>query len=255
MVYSYYSLDVNVHSDVGLYSDDVSVLRSKMSDVSSSLDVDGDNDTSLYRRDVSTPKLSDHEMSQHANVVGDDVKNVSLSLDLDADSDTALYSEKDASTPKPSDNETLEAAPVENVSLSLYLDADTDAALYGENDVSTPKLSDNETSEAAPDGQKQILIEAEIDSEASQDESTPMFVTQTQALPPADADKDAIIVPNPLPTLPLRHYTPIFVKAYPTNKGAQYWSDEIPDPVFPVWRETNFKPPYANWKGKFKNML
>jgi hypothetical protein len=31
--------------------------------------------------------------------------------------------------------------------------------------------------------------------------------------------------------------------------------DEIPDPVFPVPWDTNFKLPYANWKGKFKNVL
>jgi hypothetical protein len=161
-------------------------------------------------------------MSQDANVVGDDVEVVSSSLNLDANTDT---------------------------------DTDTDTALYGENDVLTPKLSDNETLEAAPDGQKQILIEAEIDSEASQDESTPMVVTQTQALPSADADEDAIILPNPPSRLTLRHYTPFYVKDYPTNIGAQYWLDEIPDPVFPVPRDTNFKPPYANWKGKFKNML
>jgi hypothetical protein len=91
---------------------------------------------------------------------------------LDAKTDTALYGENDVTTPKPSDNEMSLATPVENVSLSLDLDADTNTALYGENDVPTPKLSDNETSEAVPDGQKQILIEAEIDSEASQDEST-----------------------------------------------------------------------------------
>jgi hypothetical protein len=51
-VYYYSSLDVDGDSDVGLYSDDVSVSRSKMSDVSSWLDVDGDNDTSLYGEDV-----------------------------------------------------------------------------------------------------------------------------------------------------------------------------------------------------------
>jgi hypothetical protein len=100
------------------------------------------------------------------------------------------------------------------------LDANTDSALYGENDVPTPKLSDNETSEAAPDGEKHILIKAEIDSEASQDESTPRVVTQTQALPSADADKDAIILPNPPSRLPLRHYAPFFVKDYPTKIGA-----------------------------------
>jgi hypothetical protein len=65
-----------------VYSDDVSVLRSKMSIFSSSLDIDGDNDTSLYGKDISTPKLSDHEMPQHANVVGEDVENVSTSLNL-----------------------------------------------------------------------------------------------------------------------------------------------------------------------------
>jgi hypothetical protein len=70
MVYSYSLLDVDSYSDVGLYSDDVSVSRSKMSDFASFLDVDGDNDTSLYGEDVSTPKLSDHEMPQHVNVVG-----------------------------------------------------------------------------------------------------------------------------------------------------------------------------------------
>jgi hypothetical protein len=51
-----------------------------MSDFASSLDVDGDNNTSLYGEDVSTPKLSDHEMSQHANVVGEDVENVSTMM-------------------------------------------------------------------------------------------------------------------------------------------------------------------------------
>jgi hypothetical protein len=301
-VYSYSSLSVNVNvdSDVGLYSDDVSVSRSKMSDFSSSLDVDGDNDTSLYGEDVSTPKLSDYEMPQHANVVGVGVENVSSSLDLDADTDTdtdtdtSLYGENDATapkspdnatsvatpveyvssplvtTPKPPDKKTAVSATVENVSSSLDWDADTDTLLYGENDVPTPKLSDNEMLEAAPDGQKHILIEAEIDSEASQDESTPRVVTrtqalpsadsdkdvtQTQALPSADADEDAIILPNSLSKFPPRHYAPFYVKEYPTNIGAQYWSDEIPDPVFPEPRDTNFKLLYANWKGKFKNML
>jgi hypothetical protein len=275
-VYSY-SLP-NDDDDVGLFSEDVSVSSSKMSDFSSWLDVDGDNDTSLYGEDASTPKLSDHEMS----------------LDLDADTDPSLYGANDVPTPKPPDNATLVAtpieyvslslvttpkppgnktavaAPVENVSSSIDLDADTDPSLYGASDVPTQNLSDNETSEAAPDGQEHILIEAEIDSWASHDKSMPRVVTQTQALPsadadddvtqtqavpPADADEDAIVLPNSPSKLPPRDYTPFYVKAYPTNKGAQYWLDEIPDPVFPVPQDTNFKPPYANWKGRFKNML
>jgi hypothetical protein len=220
---------------------------------------------------VTTPKPPDNKTT-----VATPVENVSSSLDLDADTDTSLYGENDVTTPKPPDNatsvaapvenassllvttpkppdnKTAVAAPVENVSSSLDLDADTDTSLYGENDVPTPKLSDNETSEAASDGQKYILIEAEIDSEASQDESTHRVITQTQALLSADADEDAIILPNSPSKLPLRHYTPFYVKDYHTNIGAQYWSDEIPDPVFPAPRDTNFKLPYANWKGKFK---
>jgi hypothetical protein len=192
-----------------------------------------------------------------AHTAGGNVENVYplLNLDADTDTNTALYGEHDVTTRKPPDSETPVAAPVENLSLSLDLDADTNTALYSENDVPTPKLSDNETSEAAPDGQKHILIEAEINSEASQDDSTPMVVTQTQALLSADADDDAIILPNPPSRLPLRHYTPFYVKDYPTNIGAQYWLDEILYPVFPVPRDTNFKPPYANWEGKFKKML
>jgi hypothetical protein len=189
-------------------------------------------------------------------------------------------------------------SPIENVSLSIDVDADTDHSLYSTKDVPTPNLSDNETPEAAPNSQKHILIEAEIDSVASHDESTPRVVMQTQAIPSADADddvtlteavppadvdedviesltladsdddvtqtqavlpaqaeEDAIVVPNPPSKLPPRDYTSFYVKEYPTNKGAQHWSDEIADPVFPEPQDTNFKPPYTNWKGKLLNML
>jgi hypothetical protein len=153
----------------------------------------------------------------------------------------------------------------------------TDPSLYGTKDVPTPNLSDN--------GQKHILIEAEIDSVDSHDESTPRVVTQTQALPSADADddvtlteavppadadedviealpsadadddvtqtqavppavagEDAIVVPNPPSKLPPRDCTSFYVKEYPTKKGAQYWLDEIADPVFSEPQDTNFKP-------------
>jgi hypothetical protein len=127
-------------------------------------------------------------------------------------------------------------------------------------------MSVNEATESAPDGQKHILIEDEIDRVASHGESTPRVVTQTQqadattqvvpqAVPPVDVGEDAIVVPNLESNLILREYTPRYVKDYPTIKGTQYWSDEIPDPAFPVLQETHFKPPYSNWKGRFKNMF
>jgi hypothetical protein len=260
----------------GLPGEDASVSRSKMSDYPSSLDVEGDNDTSLYGEDVSTLKLSDHE-----KLLDLDAENLSSSIEVDADTGRSLYGANDVptpnppdnktsvamlveyvssslvTTPKPPDNKTAVASPGENASSPIEVDADTDRSLYGMEDVPAPNMSANETTESAPDGQKHTLIEAEINSVASHDESTPRVVTQTQALPPADADEDSIealpladaqtqavppvdvgedtiVVPNPPSNLTPRDCTPLYVKDYPTIKGAQYWSDEIPGPVFPV---------------------
>jgi hypothetical protein len=193
------SLDLDAHTDPLLYGENVvrttkppdnaTSLAAPVESVSSSIDLDADTDPSLYgANDVPPPKPLDNE-----TLVATPIEYVSLSL---------------VTTPKPPDNKTAMASPVENLSSSIDLDADTDpslygandvptqnlsdneTSLYGTNDVPTQNLSDNETSEAVPDGQKHILIEAEIDSGASHDEPTPMVVTQTQALPSADADAD-----------------------------------------------------------------
>jgi hypothetical protein len=319
------SLDVDGGNNTSLYGEDVSTP--KLSAHEKSLDLDADTDPSLYGDNVvrtnttssatpieyvssllvTTPKPPDNKMAVAAPVE-------SVSNNLDADTDPSLYGANDVpppklpdnktsvatpieyvssflvTTPKSPDSKTAVASPVENLSLSIDVDVDTDPSLYGTKDMPTPNLSYN--------GQKHILIEAEIDSVASHDESTPRVVTQTQALPsvdadddvtlteaappadadkdviealpsadadddvtqtqavpPADADEDAIIVPNPPSKLPPRDYTSFYVKEYHTNKGAQYWSDEITDSVFSEPQDMNFKPPYANWKGKFKNML
>jgi hypothetical protein len=246
----------------GLPDEDASVWISKVSDYPSSLDVEAEHDESLYVGDVPTPKLSDHEKSLDL-----DSENASSSVDMSAVSDPSLYATKDKSsspvtTPKSPDNKTAGASS----SSSIDVDAVSDPSVYGTKDVTTPNMSVNETTESAPDGQKHILIEDEIDSVASHDESTPRVVTQTQqadattrvvsqAVPPVDVGEDAIVIPNLASNLILREYTPCYVKDYPTIKGTQYWSDKIPGPAFPVLQETHFKLPYANWKGRFKNMF
>jgi hypothetical protein len=160
---------------------------------------------------------------------------LSSSLDVDAKSDPSLYGKKDIPS---------------SLSSSLDVDAKSGPSLYGKKDMPV-----NETSEFAPDGQNHLLIEDEIDSVWSRGESTQRFVTQTQqahatsqvvpqAVPPVDVGDGAIVVARPESTLILREYTPRYVKDYPTMKRTQYWSDEIPDPAFPVLRERHFKPPF-----------
>jgi hypothetical protein len=264
--------------NLGLPDEDASVSSSKVSDYPSSLDVKAEHDASLYVGDVPTPKLSDHE-----KLLDLDSENASSLVDVDAVSDPSLYATKDKSsspvtTPKSPDNKTAGASSSSSIDVNVV----SDPSVYGTKDVPTPNMSVNERTESAPDGQKHILIEDEIDSVASHDESTPRVVTQTQALlsadtnkdlidavpladattqvvsqavPPVDVGEDAIVAPNPVSNLIQREYTPRYVKEYPTIKGTQYWSDEIPDPAFPVLQETNFRPPYANWKGRFKKMF
>jgi hypothetical protein len=195
--------------------------------LSSLLDADAKSDPSVYgKKDIPTSSSS--------------------SLDVDAKSDPSLYGKKDMPT---------------SSSSSLDVDAKSDPSLYGKKDMPV-----NETSESAPDGQNHFLIEDEIDSVWSRGESTHRVVTQTQqahastqvvpqAVPPVDVGDGALVVPRPESTLILRKYTPRYVKDYPTMKRTQYWSDEIPDPAFPVLQERHFKPPYSNWKGRFKNMF
>jgi hypothetical protein len=227
------SLDIDGDNNTSLYGEDVVSSTPKLSDHEKSLDLDADTDQSLYGDNVvrtnatslaapieyvssllvTTPKPPDNKTA-----VAAPVESVSSSNNLDADTDPSLYGANDVPTPKPPDNKTSVATrveyvysslvttpkspdnktavalPVENVSSSINVDADTDPSLYGTKDVPTPNLvSDNETPEAAPDGQKHILIEAEIDSVASHDESTPRVVTQTQALTSADADDDVTL--------------------------------------------------------------
>jgi hypothetical protein len=234
---------------LGLSNEDASVTSSKVLDDPSSLDVGADHDESLYVADVRLPKLSDHERS-----LDFDSEHASLLMDVDADFDPSVYGTTDKSsppvtTPKSSDNKTAGVSS----SSSMDVHAASDPSVYGTKDVPTPNMSVNETTtESAPDGQKRILIKEEFDSVASHGESTPMIVTQTQA--PVDVGEDVIVVPNPASNLIQREYISRYVKEYPMIKGAQYWSDKIPDPAFPVLQETNFKPPYANWQGKFRNM-
>jgi hypothetical protein len=170
-------------------------------------------------------------------------EHASSSMDVDADFDPSVYGTTEKSSPpvtthKSADNKTAGASS----SSSMDVDVPSDPSVYGTKDVPTPNMSVNETTmESAPDGQKRILIEEEIDSVASHGESTPRLVTQTQV--PIYVGEDTIVVPNPASNLIQREYISRYVKDYPTIKGAQYWSDEIPDPAFPVLQETNFKPP------------
>jgi hypothetical protein len=195
-----------------------------------SLDVDAKSDPSLYgKKDIPTSSYS--------------------SLDVDVKSDPSLYGKKDI---PPSLYSSLDMDAPTSLYLSLDVDAKSDPSLYGKKDMPV-----NETSESAPDGQNHFLIEDEIDIVWSRGESTHRVVTKTQqadattqvvpqAVPPVDVGDDVLIVPRPESTSTLMEYTPLYVKGYPTMKGTQYWSDEIPDPAFPVLQERHFKPPYSN---------
>jgi hypothetical protein len=211
---SYSSQHGKGNLDLVVPDEDASVSSSKVSDYPSSLDVEAEHDESLYVGDVPTPKLSDHEKALDL-----DSEKASSSVDVSAVSDPSLYATKDKSsspvtTPKSPDNKTAGASS----SSSIDVDAVSDPLVYGTKDVPTPNMSVNETTESAPDGQKHILIEDEINSVASHDESTPKVVTQTQqadattqvvpqAVPPVDAGEDAIVVPNPTSNLILREYS------------------------------------------------
>jgi hypothetical protein len=205
-----------------------------------------------------------------SRVGSDGGSDTETSQSIDAKSDQSLYEKKDGPTPScsslgveaKSDQSLYEKNDMPPSSFSsLDVDAKSDQSLYEKNDMLV-----NETSESAPDGQNHFLIEDEVDSVWNPGESTHSVVTQTQqwnattqvvpqAVPTVGVGDDAVIVPRPESTSPLREYTPVYVKAYPTLKGKQYWSDEIPDPAFPVLQERHFKPPYSNWKGRYKNMF
>jgi hypothetical protein len=196
----------------------------------SSLGVEAKSNQSLYnKKDEPTPSCSllgvKAKSDQSLYEKKDGNAPSCSSLGVEAKSDQSLYNKKDGPTPSCS---------------LLGVEAKTDQTVYEKNDMLV-----NETSESAPDGQNHFLIEDEVDSLWNPGESTHSGVTQTQqwnattqvvpqAIPPADVGDDTVIVPRPDTTSPSREYTPLYVKAYPTLKGKQCWSDEIPDPAFPV---------------------